>query len=43
VNKLVLATILFVVAVGVVGVIGEAGKTIDVTVYEDPPLPLNKT
>jgi len=36
VNKLVLATILFVVAVGVVGVIGEAVKTLDVTVYEDP-------
>jgi hypothetical protein len=36
VNKLVLATIIFVVAVGIVGVIGEAIKTIDVTVYEDP-------
>jgi hypothetical protein len=36
VNKLILATIIFVVAVGVVGAVGEAVKTIDVTVYEDP-------
>ena len=36
VNKLVLATVIFVVAVGVVGGIGEAVKTIDITVYEDP-------
>jgi hypothetical protein len=36
VNKLVLATLIFVVAVGVVGVIGGAVKTVDVTVYEDP-------
>ena len=35
VNKLVLATVIFVVAVGVVGVIDEAVKTIDATVYED--------
>jgi len=35
-NKLVLATIVFVVALSVVGVIGEVLKTVDVTVYEDP-------
>jgi len=43
VNKLVLATVISVVAVSVVGVIGEAVKTIDVTAYEDPPRPSNKT
>lgn len=35
-NKLVLATVIFIVAVGVVGAIGEAVKTLDVTLYEDP-------
>jgi len=43
INKLVLATIIFVVAVGAVGGVGEAVKTIDVRVYEDPPLLLDIT
>ena len=35
-NKLVLATIIFIGVLSVVGAIGEAIKTVDITVYEDP-------